>query len=246
MLDWMKHKLEINIDGRNINNLRYADDTTLKTESEEELKSLLMKVKESEKVGLKLIQKTKIMASGPFTSWQIAGETVETVTDFIFWGSKITAGGECSHEIKRHLLLGRKAMTNLDSILKIRDITLLTKVCLVKAMVFPVVMYGCESWTIKKAERWRTDTFELWCWRRLLRVPWTARRSNQFILKEINPEYSLEGLMLKLELQYSGHLMQRTDSFEKTLMLDWRQEKKGMTDDEMDGWHHRLNGHEFE
>ena len=205
-----------------------------------------MKVKESEKVGLKLIQKTKIMASGPFTSWQIAGETVETVTDFIFWGSKITAGGECSHEIKRHLLLGRKAMTNLDSVLKSKDITLPTKVCLVKAMVFPVVMYGCESWTIKKAERWRTDTFELWCWRRLLRVPWTARRSNQFILKEINPEYSLEGLMLKLELQYSGHLMQRTDSFEKTLMLDWRQEKKGMTDDEMDGWHHRLNGHEFE
>ena len=143
----------IKIAERNINNLRYADDTTLKTESEEELKSLLMKVKESEKVGLKLIQKTKIMASGPFTSWQIAGETVETVTDFIFWGSKITAGGECSHEIKRHLLLGRKAMTNLDSILKIRDITLLTKVCLVKAMVFPVVMYGCESWTIKKAER---------------------------------------------------------------------------------------------
>ena len=149
----MKHKLEINIDGRNINNLRYADDTTLKTESEEELKSLLMKVKESEKVGLKLIQKTKIMASGPFTSWQIAGETVETVTDFIFWGSKITAGGECSHEIKRHLLLGRKVMTNLDSILKSRDITLSIKVYLVKAMVFPVVMYGCESWTVKKAER---------------------------------------------------------------------------------------------
>ena len=189
-------------------------------ESEEELKSLLMKVKESEKVGLKLIQKTKIMASGPFTSWQIAGETVETVTDFIFWGSKITAGGECSHEIKRHLLLGRKAMTNLDSILKIRDITLLTKVCLVKAMVFPVVMYGCENWTVKKAEHQRIDAFELWCWRRLLRVPWTARRSNQSILKKISPEYSLEGLMLKLKRQYFGHLMQRTDSFEKTLMLD--------------------------
>ena len=158
-------------------------------ESEEELKSLLMKVKkEKEKAGLKLnIQKTKIMASGPFTSWQIDGEKVETVTDFIFLGSKITADGDCSHEIKRHLLLGRKAMTNLDSILKSRDITLLTNVCIVKAMVFPVVMYGCESWTIKKAEHQRIDAFELWCWRRLLRVPWTARRSNQSILKEINP-----------------------------------------------------------
>jgi len=167
-------------------------------ESEEELKSLLMKVKESEKVGLKLnIQKTKIMASGPITSWQIDGETV---SDFIFWGSKITADGDCSHEIKRSLLLGRKAMTNLDSILKSRDITLPTKVRLVKAMVFPVVMYGCESWTIKKAECWRIDAFELWCWRILLRVPWTARRSNQSILKEISPEYSLEGLMLKLKL----------------------------------------------
>ena len=162
-----------------------------------------MKVKvESEKVGIKLkIQKTKIMASGPITSWQIDGETVETVTDFIFFGSKITADSDCSHEIKRHLLLGRKIMTNLDSILKSRDITLPTKVCLVKAVVFPVVMYGCESWTIKKAELLRTDAFELWCWRRLLRVPWTARRSNQSILKEISPEYSLEGLMLKLKLQ---------------------------------------------
>ena len=157
---------------------------------------------ESEKIGLKLnIQKTKIMASDPITSWQIDGETVETVTDFIFWGSKITADGDCSHEIKRHLLLGRKAMTNLDSKLKSRDITLPTKVRLVKAMVFLVVMYGCESWTIKKAERQRTDAFELWCWRRLLRVPWTARRSNQSILKEISPEYSLEGQMLKLKLQ---------------------------------------------
>ena len=158
-------------------------------ESKEELKSLLMKVKEaSEKADLKLnIQKTKIMASGPFTSWQIDGEKVETVTDFIFLGSKITADGDCSHEIKRHLLLGRKAMTNLDSVLKSRDITLLTNVCIVKAMVFPVVMYGCESWTIKKAEHQRIDAFELWCWRRLLRVPWTARRSNQSILKEINP-----------------------------------------------------------
>ena len=174
------------------------------TESEEELKSLLTKVKEeSEKVGLKLnIQKTKVMASGPITLWQIDGETVETVTDFIFLGSKITAGGDCSHEIKRHLLLGRKVMTNLNRLLKSRDITVPTKVRLVKVMVFPVVMYGCESWTIKKAECQRIDAFELWCWRRLLRVPWIARRSNQSILKEINPEYSLEGLMLMLKLQY--------------------------------------------
>ena len=189
-------------------------------ESEEELKSLLMKVKvESEKVGLKLnIQKMKIMASGPITSWEIDGETVETVPDLIFLGSKITADGDFSHEIKRRFLLGRKVMTNLDSILKSRHITLRTKVCLVKAMVFPVVMYGCESWTIKKVECQRIDAFELWCWRRLLRVPWTARRSSQSILKEISPEYSLEGLMLKLKLQYFGHLMQRADSFEKTLM----------------------------
>ena len=156
------------------------------------------------------------MASSPITSWKIDGETV---TDFIFWGSKITAEGDCSHKIKRRLLLGRKVMTNLDSILKSRDITLPTKVHLVKAMVFPVVMYGCESWTIKKAKCQRTDAFELWCWRRFLRVPWTARRSNQSILKEISPEYSLEGLMRKLKLQYFGHLMRRTDSFEKTLML---------------------------
>ena len=176
-------------------------------ESEEELKSLLMKV-ESEKVDLKLnIQKMKIMASGPTTSWEIDGETVETVSDFIFWGSKITADGDCSHEIKRRFLLGRKVMTNLDSIFKSRDITLPTKVHLVKAMIFPGVMYGCESWTVKKAERRRTDTFELWCWKRLLRVPWTARRSNQSILKEISPGCSLEGLMLKLKLQYFGHLM---------------------------------------
>ena len=180
-----------------------------------------MKLKEeTEKVGLKLnIQKTKVMASGPITSWQIDGETVETVTDFIFGGSKITADGDCSHEIKRRLLLGRKVMTNLDSILKSRDITLPTKVRLVKAIIFPVVMYGCESWTIKKAEHQRIDAFELWCWRRLLRVPWTARKSNQSILKEISPEYSLEGLMLKVKLLYFGHLIQRTDSFEKTLML---------------------------
>ena len=172
---------------------------------------------------------------------------METVTDFIFLGSKITADGDCSHEIKRHLLLGRKAMTNLNSILKSRDIALLTKVHVIKAMVFPVVIYGCESWTIKKAERQRIDAFEL-CWRRLLRVPWTARRSNQSILKEINPEYSLEGLMLKLKLQYFGHLMRRADSLEKTLMLgkDWRQKKKGTTEDEMVGWHRWLNACEFE
>ena len=184
-------------------------------ESEEELKSLLMKVKEeSEKVGLKLnIQKTKIMASGPISSWQI---DEETVSDFILGGSKITADGDCSHEIKRRLLLGRKVMTNLDSILKSRDITLPTKVRLVKAMVFLVVMYRCESWTVKKAECRRIDAFKLWCWRRLLRVPWTARRSNQSILKETSPGCSLEGLMLKLKLQYFGHLMQRTGSFEKT------------------------------
>ena len=161
-------------------------------------------------------QKTKIMASSPITSWQI---NMETVDDFIFGGYKITAHGDCSHEIKRHLLLGRKVMTNLDSILESRDVTLSTKVHLVKAMVFPVVMYGCESWTIKKAERRKVDAFELWCWRRLLRVPWTARRSNQFILKEISPGCSLEGLMLKLKLQYFGHLMCRADSFEKTIML---------------------------
>ena len=159
------------------------------------------------------------MVSGPITSWQLDGETVETVTDFIFGGSKITADGDCSHEIKRHLLLGRKVMTNLDSILKSRDTTLSTEVHLVKAIVFPAVMYGCESWTIKKAERQTIDAFELWCWRRLLRVPWTSRRSDQSILKEISPEYPLEGLMLKLKLQYFSHLMQRTDSLEKTLML---------------------------
>ena len=180
-----------------------------------------MKVKhETEKVGLKLtIQKTKITASGPITSWQIDGETVETVSDFIFWGSEITADGDCSHEIKRRLLLGRKVMTNLDSILKSSDITLSTKVCLVKAIVFPVVMYGCESWTIKKAECRRIDAFELRCWRRLLRVPWTARRSNQSILKEISPGCPLEGMMLKLKLQYFGHLMRRVDSLKKTVML---------------------------
>ena len=205
-----------------------------------------MKVKdESEKVGLKLsIQKTKILASGSINSWQIDGEAV---SDFIFWGSKITADGDCSHEIKRRLLFGRKVMTNLDSILKSRDITLPTKVRLVKAMVFQVVMYGCESWTVKKAERQRIDAFELWCWRRLLRVPWIARRSNQSILKDISPRCSLEGMMLKLKVQYFGYLMQRVDSLEKTdAGRGWEQEKKGLTEDEMAGWHHRLNEHEFE
>ena len=197
-----------------------SDDTTLMAENEE-LKSLLMKVEEeSEKVCLKLnIQKTKIMASSPITSWQIDGETVDTVADFISGGSKITADGDCSHEIKRRLLLGSKVMTNLDSILKNRNITFPTKVHLVKAMVSPIVMYGCESWTIKKTERQRIDAFELCYWRRLLRVPWTARRSNQSFLKDISPGGSLEGLILKLKLQYFGHLMRRVDSLEKTLML---------------------------
>ena len=213
-----------------------------------ELNSLLMKVKkESGKAGLKLnIQKTKIMAYGPITSWQIDGETMETVTDFIFLGSKITVNGDYSHEIKRCLLPGRKAMTNLHNILKRRDIILPTNVCIVKVMVFPVVMYGCESWTIKKAECRRIDAFELWCWRRLLRVLWTARRPNQSILKEISPYYSLERLMLKL--QYFGHLMRRTDSSEKILILGKIEagEEKGMTEDKMVGWHHRLDGHEPE
>ena len=196
----------IKIAGRNINNLRYSDDTTLMAESEKELKSLMMKVKEeSGKVGLKLnIQKTKIMASSSITSWQIDGETV---ADFIFGGFKITADGNCSREIKRRILLGRKVVINVDSILKSRDITLPTNVHLGKAMVFPVVMYGCESWTLKTAECQRIDAFEVWCWRRLLRVPWTTKRSNQSILKEISPECSLEGLILKLKLQYFGHLM---------------------------------------
>ena len=209
MLDWMKHKLESRLQGE------ISVTSDMQIWQKEELKSLLMKVKEeSEKAGLKLnTQKTKIMASGPITSWQIDGETVEKV------GSKIAADGDCSHEIKRCLLLGRKAMTNLDSILKSRDIILPTKARLVKAMVSPAVTYGCESWARKKAECWKIDAFELWCWRRLLRVPWTARTSNQSILKEISPGCSLEGLMLKLKLQYSGRLMWRTDSLGKTLML---------------------------
>ena len=237
-------QVRIKITGRNINNLRYADDTTLMAESEEELKSLFMKVKEeSEKVGLKLIQKTKIMASGSLTSWQIDGETMETVTDFIFLGSKITAYGDCSREIKRYLVLGRKAMTNLDSILKSRDITLPTKVCLVKAKVFPVVMYGCEIWTIKKAERQRIDAFELWCWR----IPLDC--------KEIQPVHP--------KGNQSWIFIGRTDTEAETPILwppdgknwligkdpdagkDWRQEEKGTTEDEMVEWHHWLNGHEL-
>ena len=211
----------IEVAGRNINNLRYTDDTILMAESKEELKSLLMKLnKESEKVILKLkIQKTKIMAPCPITSWEIDGEILETVSDFIYLGSKITADCDCSNEIKRRLLLGRKVMTNLDSIFKSRDITLPTKVHLVKPIVSPAVMYGCESWTVKKVERQRIDAFELRCWRRFLRVPWTARRSNQYILKEISLGCSLAGLMLKLKLQHFGLLIRRADSLEKTLML---------------------------
>ena len=186
--------------------------------SEEELKSLLMRVKEeNERSGLKLsIQKTMIMASDPITSWQIDGEKVEAVTDFLFLDLKIVADGDCSHEIRRYLLLRRKAMTNLDSVLKSKDITLPAKVPIVKALVISVVMYGCENWTIKKAECQKIDAFKLWCWGRLLRVPWTAKRSNQSILREISPDYSLEGLMLKLKLQYFGHLMGTADSLEKT------------------------------
>ena len=187
------------------------------------------------------------MASGPNTPWEIDGKTVETVADFILGGSKITADGDCSHEIKRWLLLGRKVMTNLDSIFKSRDITLPTKICLVKAMIFPAVMYGCESWTEKKAEHRRIDAFELWCWRRLLRVPWTARRSIQSILKEISPGISLEEMMLKLKLQYFGHLMRRVDSGKDSdAGRDWGQEEKGTTEDEMAGWHHGLDGRESE
>ena len=200
------------------------------------LQSLWKRVKEeSEQVGLKLnIQKTKIMAPGPNTSWQIDGGKVETVTDFILWGPKITVDGDCSHEIKRHLLLGRKAMTNLGSVLKRRDITLPAKVCLVKAMVFPVVMYRCENWTIKKAECWKCDVFKLWCWRILMRVLWGSRRSNQSVLKEINPKYSLERLMLKLKLQYFDHLMWRADSLGKNHHA-WERltaDGEGVTEDE--------------
>ena len=209
MLGWRKHKLKSRLPGEIAITSDNANDTTLTAESEEKLKSLLMKVKEeSEKAGLKLNNQTaKIMASGPTNSWQTEGGKVEAVTDFIFLGSNITADSDCSHEIKRCLLLGRKAMRNLDSVLKGRGITLLTKVCKVRAMVFPVVMCGCETWPIKNAECQRIDAFKMWCWRRLLRIPWTARKPNQSILKEISPEYSLEGLILKLKLQYFGHLM---------------------------------------
>ena len=207
-----------------------------------------MKVKEeSEKVGLKLnIQKTKIMSSGPITSWQIDGETVETVTDFIFFGSKITADGDCSHAIKRCLLLGRKAMTNLDSILKSRDITLLTQVHLVKALVFLIVMHGCESWTVKKAECQRMDAFELWCWRRLLRVPWTAKRSNQSILKEISPDYSWSWTEAETPILWPPDVEDWLIGKDPNAGKNWRPEEKGMTEDEMAGWHHWLEGHEFE
>ena len=226
----------IKIARRNINNLRYADDTTLMAESEDELKSFLMKVKvKSEKVGLKLnIQKTKIMASGPITSWEIDGETVETVSDFIFWGSKITADGDCSHEIKRRLLLERKAMINLDSIFKSRDITLPTKVCLVKDMIFPLVIYGCESRTVKKAECQRIDAFELWCWRRLLRVPWTANRFTLSILEEISPGCSLKGMILNLKLQYFPTSYKELTYWKRSdAGRDWGQEEKGMAEKEM-------------
>ena len=205
-----------------------------------------MKVKEeSEKVGLKLnIQKTKIMASGPITSWQIDGETVETVADFIFLGSKITADHDCSHEIKRHLLLGRKVMTKLDSILKSRDITLPTKAHLVKAMVFPVVTYGCESWTVKKAEHWRIDPFELWCWRRLFRVPWTARRSNQSILKETSPGRT--DAEAETPILWPPHAKNWPIGKDPDAGRDWGQEEKGTTEDKMSGWHYQLYGHEFQ
>ncbi|XP_062814690.1 leucine-rich repeat-containing protein 4C isoform X2 [Anolis carolinensis] len=214
-------KARVKIAGRNINNLRYADDTTLMAESEEELKSLITKVKEeSAKAGLQLnIKKTKIMATTPIDNWQIEGENVEVVTDFIFLGAKITADADCSQEIRWHLLLGRRAMANLDKIVKSRDITLAMKVRIVKAMVFPIVTYGCESWTIRKAERRKIDGFELWCWRKILRVPWTARRSNQSILQEIMPCCSLEGRILEAKLKYFGHIMRRQEKLEKITML---------------------------
>uniref|UniRef100_A0A670KJU3 ribonuclease H n=1 Tax=Podarcis muralis TaxID=64176 RepID=A0A670KJU3_PODMU len=240
----------IKIAGRNINNLRYADDTIMMAESEEELKKLLMRVREeSAKYGLKLnIKKMKIMATGPITSWQIEGEEMEAVRDFTFLGSMITANVDSSHEIKRCLLLGRKAMTNLDSILKSRDITFPTKVRIVKAMVFPVVMYGSESWTIKKADRRRMDAFELWCWRRLLRVPWTVRRSNLSILKEISPECSLEGQIVKLRLQYFSqpHEKRRLPGKDPDVGKDGGHKKKGTTEDEMAGQCSRSYQHEFD
>ncbi|CAH2296256.1 Hypothetical predicted protein [Pelobates cultripes] len=214
-------KAGINIAGRNINNLRYADDTTLVAESKEELKDLLMRVKEENaKAGLLLnVKKTKIMANSNLSSWQIDGEEVEAVTDFIFLGSKISSDGDCSHKIKTRLLLGRKAMASLDKLVKTEDITLSTKVRIVRTMVFPVVTYGCESWTIKKVERCRIDAFELWCWRKLLRIPCIARRSNKSILQEIKTNCSLEAMIMRLKLNYFGHIMRRQDSLDKTLML---------------------------
>uniref|UniRef100_A0A803TTK5 ribonuclease H n=1 Tax=Anolis carolinensis TaxID=28377 RepID=A0A803TTK5_ANOCA len=214
-------KAGVKISGRNINNLRYADDTTLMAESEEELRSLITKVKEeSAKAGLQLnIKKTKIMATRPIDNRQIEGENVEAVTDFIFLGAKITADADCSQEIRRRLLLGRRAMANLERILKSRDITLATKVRIVKAMALPIVTYGCESWTIRKAERRKTDAFELWCWRKILRVPWTTRRSNQSILQEIMPDCSLEGRILETKMKYFDHIMRRQERLEKIMML---------------------------
>ena len=239
---------EIKIARRDINNLRYADDTTLMAESEEELKSLLMKVtEESEKVVLKLsIQKTKIMASCSITSWQIDGETLQTVTNFIFWGSKITADGDCNHEIKRRLLLGRKAMTYLDSFLKSRDFTLPTMFHLVKAMDFWVVMCGCEIWTINQAERWVIDAFELWRSRRFLRVPWTAKRSNQSILKEISPEYSLEGQVWSWNSNTLATWWEELTHLKCLWCLERLKARGVGDDDEMVGWHHLLNGQESE
>uniref|UniRef100_A0A803TAN8 Reverse transcriptase domain-containing protein n=1 Tax=Anolis carolinensis TaxID=28377 RepID=A0A803TAN8_ANOCA len=221
-------KAGVKISGRNINNLRYADDTTLMAESEEELRSLITKVKEeSAKARLQLnIKKTKIMATRPIDNWQTEGENVEAVTEFIFLGAKITADADCSQEIRRRLLLGRRAMAKLDKILKSRDITLATKVRIVKAMVFPIVTYGCESWTIRKAERKKIDAFELWCWRKILRVPWTARRSNQSILQEIMPDCSLEGKILEAKLKYFGHIMRRQESLQKIMMLGKLEEKR--------------------
>uniref|UniRef100_A0A803TRD1 Reverse transcriptase domain-containing protein n=1 Tax=Anolis carolinensis TaxID=28377 RepID=A0A803TRD1_ANOCA len=219
--DMRDSKARVKIAGRNINNRRYSDDTTLMAESEEELRSIITKVKEeSAKAGLQLnIKKTKIMATRPIDNWQIEGENVEAVTDFIFLGVKITADADCSQEIRRRLLLGRRAMDNLDKILKSRDITLVTKVRIVKSMVFPIVTYGCESWTIRKAERRKKDAFELWCWRKILRVPWTARRFNQSIVQEIMPNCSLEGRILEAKMKYFGHIMRRQESLEKTMML---------------------------
>ncbi|XP_062824414.1 uncharacterized protein LOC134295527 [Anolis carolinensis] len=214
-------KAGVKIPERNINNLRDVDDTTLMAESEEELRSLITKVKEeSAKAGLQLnIKKTKIMATTPIDNWQIEGENVEAMTDFIFLGAKITADADCSQEIRRRLLLGRRAMANLDKIVKSRDITLATKVCLVKAMVFPIVIYGCESWIIRKAEQRKIDAFELWCWKKILRVPWTTRRSDQSILQEIMPGCSLEGRILEAKMKFFGHIMRRQESLEKIMML---------------------------